>query len=42
MLSDLCDKNRSELILVTDKTSEGAQLKGLTGIGAMLRYPIHN
>lgn len=40
--SDLCDKNRSELILVTDKTAEGAQLKGLTGIGAILRYPIHN
>jgi len=39
--SDLCDKNRSELILVTDKTAEGSQLRGLSGIGAILRYPIH-
>lgn len=41
-LSEKCEASRTTLTLVTDKTPEGVQLKGLTGIGAILRYPIHN
>ncbi len=40
--SELCDNSRSELHLVTDKTPEGVQLKGLGGMGAILRYPVHS
>ncbi len=40
-LSALAETCRSELALVTDRTPEGVQFKGLTGIGAILRYPIH-
>ncbi|MFW6285951.1 MAG: peptide chain release factor aRF-1 [Nanoarchaeota archaeon] len=40
--SDLADNSGTELILVTDKTPEGVQFKALTGIGAILRFPIHN
>ncbi|MFW5705115.1 MAG: peptide chain release factor aRF-1 [Nanoarchaeota archaeon] len=40
-LTQLCENSRSTLTLVTDRTPEGVQLKGLTGIGAILRYPIH-
>jgi len=41
-LSELGEKTRTQLHLVTDRTPEGMQLKGLTGIGAILRFPIHN
>lgn len=41
-LSEKCELSRSTLSLVTDRTPEGVQLKGLTGIGAILRFPIHN
>ncbi len=41
-LSRKAEESRSTFTLVTDKTPEGVQLKGLTGIGAILRYPIHN
>ncbi len=39
-LSELAETSRTELILVTDKTPEGVQFKGLTGIGGILRFPI--
>ncbi len=41
-LSTSCETSRSTFTLVTDRTPEGVQLLGLTGIGAILRYPIHN
>jgi peptide chain release factor subunit 1 len=41
-LSELGDNSGTELILVTDKTPEGVQFKGLTGIGGILRFPIEN
>lgn len=41
-LSKLQESTRAELHLVTDKTPEGVQMKGLTGFGAILRFPIHN
>lgn len=41
-LSDIAELSRTEVILVTDKTPEGVQFKGLTGIGGILRYPIDN
>ncbi len=39
-LSTLAEASKTELILVTDKTPEGVQFKGLTGIGGILRFPI--
>lgn len=39
-LTTLAEASKTELILVTDKTPEGVQLKGLTGIGGILRFPI--
>ena len=39
-LTGLAEKSNVELILVTDKTPEGVQFKGLTGIGGILRFPI--
>ncbi len=39
-LSDMAETSNSEIHLVTDKTSEGNQFKNLTGIGAILRYPL--
>lgn len=41
-LSALADASRTRLHLVTERTPEGAQFKGLTGIGGILRYPIQN
>jgi len=41
-LSNKTEEIRCKLVLVTDKTPEGVQLKGLTGYGAILRYPIHS
>ena len=41
-LSNMCDKTKVEFVLVTDKTPEGVQLKGLTGIGGILRFPIEH
>jgi peptide chain release factor subunit 1 len=40
-LSTLAEASRTNIHLVTDRTPESAQLKGLTGIGAVLRYPIN-
>lgn len=40
-LSALAEQTKTELKLVTDKTPEGVQYKGLTGIGGILRYPIN-
>lgn len=39
-LSKLQESTRANMSLVTDRTPEGVQLKGLTGVGAILRYPI--
>ena len=39
-LIDLCDDTKAEIILVSDLTPEGKQLKGLTGVGGILRFPI--
>ncbi len=39
--SNLAEQSRSAIHLLTDRTPEGVQFKGLTGIGAILRYPIH-
>lgn len=39
-LTTMADASKSEINLVTDKTPEGVQFKGLTGIGAVLRYPV--
>lgn len=39
-LTELCEQSKAELILITDKTPEGVQYKGLTGIGRTLRYPL--
>lgn len=44
-LEELCrlqEETRANLKLLTDKTPEGVQMKGLTGIGGILRYPIDN
>jgi peptide chain release factor subunit 1 len=41
-LSALQESTGATLHIVTDKTSEGVQLKGLTGVGAILRYPIEH
>lgn len=40
-LSALQESSKSELHLVTDKTPEGVQFRGLTGVGAVLRFPLH-
>ncbi|MCA9495864.1 MAG: peptide chain release factor aRF-1 [Nanoarchaeota archaeon] len=40
-LSELADLCKAKITLVTDRTPEGVQLKGLTGIGGILRFPIH-
>lgn len=37
-----CETSRSNFSLVTNRTPEGVQLEGLTGIGAILRFPIHS
>jgi len=39
-LSEKCEDSRSHLVLVSNRTPEAVQLKGLTGVGAILRYPI--
>ncbi len=39
-LSGLQEASKAVMHLVTDKTPEGVQFKGLTGIGGILRYPI--
>lgn len=39
-LTELAENSKSDIVLVTDKTPEGVQFKGLTGIGAILRFPI--
>ncbi len=41
-LSELAELSKAEIVLVTDKTAEGQQYKGLTGIGGILRYPIES
>lgn len=41
-LSRLQEETRANLKLVTDKTPEGVQYKGLTGVGGILRYPLSN
>jgi peptide chain release factor subunit 1 len=41
-LCELQESSRANLKLLTDKTPEGVQMKGLTGIGGILRYPIDN
>lgn len=41
-LSKLQENTSANLHLVTDKTSEGVQFRGLSGIGGILRYPIEN
>ncbi len=40
-LSKKVEGTKVNFVLVSDKTPEGVQLKGLTGFGAILRYPIH-
>jgi len=40
-LSGLQEASRANLKLVTDKTPEGVQYKGLTGVGGILRYPLN-
>lgn len=40
-LTELAEVTKTEIHLVTDKTPEAVQFKGLTGIGGILRYPIH-
>ena len=39
--SQLAEDTNAEIFLVSDKTPEGQQFKALTGIGGILRYPIH-
>lgn len=39
-LTNLIEQTSGEIRLVTDKTPEGVQYKGLTGVGGILRYPI--
>ena len=39
-LARMQEETSAQLHLVTDKTAEGVQFKGLTGIGGILRYPI--
>lgn len=39
-LSDWAEESSSEVHVVSDRTSEGAQLKGLSGICAILRFPV--
>ncbi len=39
-LSKLQEETSATLHLVTDKTPEGVQFRGLTGVGGVLRYPI--
>lgn len=41
-LAILQEETRAKLHLLTDKTPEGVQFKGLTGVGAILRYPLNN
>lgn len=41
-LSRLAEQTKAEFHLVTDRTPEGVQFKGLTGIGGILRFPIQN
>lgn len=41
-LSELAEISKTKMTLVTDRTPEGVQLKGLTGIGGILRFPIHS
>ena len=39
-LVNLCDENSTELKLITNKTPEGKQIEGLSGIVGILRYPV--
>jgi peptide chain release factor subunit 1 len=39
-LTQLAENSKTRINLVTDRTPEGVQFKGLTGIGGILRYPI--
>lgn len=39
-LFKLQEESKAQMCLVTDKTPEGAQMKGLGGVGAILRYPL--
>jgi peptide chain release factor subunit 1 len=39
-LSKLTENTSSKLEIVSNKTPEGSQLNGLSGIGAILRYPV--
>jgi peptide chain release factor subunit 1 len=41
-LSKLQEQTRCELHLITDKTPEGVQFMGLSGVGGILRYPIQS
>lgn len=41
-LTGLAEQTGTEVILVTDKTPEGVQYKGLTGVGGVLRYPVEH
>ncbi len=41
-LTKIAQISKTNVSLVTDKTPEGVQYKGLTGIGGILRYPISN
>lgn len=38
----LAETSKTEIILVTDRTNEGNQFRNLTGMGAILRFPIGN
>ena len=39
-LSNKCELIKASFEIVSNKTSEGAQMEGLSGFGAILRYPI--
>ena len=39
-LANLCEMSKSKIEIISDRTSESKQLLGLSGIGAILRYPI--
>jgi peptide chain release factor subunit 1 len=41
-LTEIADKTKTKVILITNRTPEAIQLQGLTGICAILRFPIHN
>jgi len=41
-MSTLAESSKAKLHLITDNTPEGTQFKGIGGIGAVLRYPLHS